>query len=64
MYSYVADSGEIVPSVVKAYSGRVGGGDFKWTFTDSENTDYSVNVQLKNAIASYQTSLVKVGGTK
>ena len=61
MYSYVPHQASDVPSVVKAYAGRCGGGDFKWSFTDSDNTNYDVNTALKNAIMAYKTSLVSVG---
>ncbi len=61
MYSYVPHQASDVPSVVKAYAGRCGGGDFRWTFTDADNTNYDVNTALKNAIIAYKTSLISVG---
>ncbi len=61
MYSYVPHQASDVPSVVKAYAGRCGGGDFKWTFTDGDNTNYDVNTALKNAIIAYKTTLISVG---
>lgn len=62
MYSYAPHNAEKVPEVVKAYAGRVGGGDFTWTFTQSDNSDYNLNTALKNKIIAYKTSLVSVGG--
>ena len=63
MYSYNVQSAEAAMESVKAYSGRVQGGDFKWTFTDKDNTDSEVNSALKAALKSYKSSLVSVGGT-
>ena len=62
MYSYNVQSAEAAMESVKLLSGRVQGGDFKWTFTDKDNSDYNVNSGLKNALTSYKTSLVSVGG--
>ena len=63
MYSYNVQSAEAAMESVKAYSGRVQGGDLKWTFTDKDNTDSEVNSALKAALKSYKSSLVSVGGT-
>ena len=63
MYSYNVQSAEAAMESVKAYSGRVQGGDFKWTFTDKDNADSEVNSALKAALKSYKSSLVSVGGT-
>ena len=63
MYSYNVQSAEDAMESVKAYSGRVQGGDLKWTFTDKDNTDSEVNSALKAALKSYKSSLVSVGGT-
>ena len=62
MYSYNVQSAEDAMESVKSQSGRVQGGDFKWTFTDKDNTDYEVNSELKAALKSYKSSLVSVGG--
>ena len=48
---------------VKAYAGRMNGGDFEWTFTDADDLDYAVNTELKAAITGYTTSIVSIGGT-
>ncbi len=64
MYSYNVQTPEAAMASVKALSGRVQGGDFKWTFTDKDNTDYDVNSALKSALKNYKTSLVSVGGVK
>ena len=45
-------------NTVKAYAGRVQGGDFKWEFTDSDNPSYAINTGLKAAIAAYKSFLV------
>lgn len=62
MYSYQPDAPETVRSEVTTYAGRVNGGDFNWTFTEADDTDYGVNAGLMSAIRSYKTSLIKVGG--
>ena len=62
MYSYNVQSAEAAMESVKAYSGRVQGGDLKWTFTDKDNSDYNVNSALKSALKNYKSSLVSVGG--
>ena len=62
MYSYNVQSAEDARETVIKYAGRVQGGDFKWTFTDKDNSDYDVNGALKSALKSYKSSLVSVGG--
>lgn len=60
MYSYKADATNNVPTTVKAYAGRIDGGDFKWTFDNSkEDTNSDVIVELMNAIKAYKSKLVK-----
>ncbi|MDO5340701.1 MAG: hypothetical protein Q4E78_11410, partial [Eubacteriales bacterium] len=52
-----------VPSIVTSNAGRLGGGDFKWTFDNSvDDASYSLNTALKTALNNYKTSLVSVGG--
>lgn len=62
MYSYTPDSAEQAKTKVMDYAGRTFGGDFKWTFTDSDDTSYDVNAALKAALTSYATKLVAVQG--
>ncbi|WP_258103181.1 T9SS type A sorting domain-containing protein [Marinoscillum sp. MHG1-6] len=63
MYSYTADSPEQARDEVIFYSGRVRGGDFDWTFNNAvDDASYDVNSALKNALSSYQTSLVSIQG--
>ncbi|MEN9354074.1 MAG: Pectate trisaccharide-lyase precursor [Fibrobacterota bacterium] len=63
MYAYVADSPSVVVAKVKAYAGRMNGGDFKWTFNDAvDDTASLVNTALKAALTNYSTSLVSVQG--
>ena len=61
-YDYVYESPSQAKETTMQYAGRVEGGDFKWTFTDADDTDYNVNSALKSALKSYKTSLVSVGG--
>lgn len=58
MYAYTPDAPENVKTVVTAYAGRLNGGDFKWTFTTADDTDYGVNTALKQAISNYVSPLV------
>ena len=62
MYSYNVQTAEDARDTVIKYAGRVQGGDFKWTFTDKDNSDYNVNSALKSALKNYKSSLVSVGG--
>ena len=57
MYSYTADSPEQAVAKVRAYAGRVQGGDFKWTFDNSvDDTASEVNQKLKDALMAYKGS--------
>ena len=60
MYSYNVETPEQAKETVMKYAGRVQGGDFKWTFTDADDSDYSVNKNLKSAIVSYKSKLISV----
>ena len=62
MYEYTADSVEDVRTNVTTFAGRVNGGDFKWEFTNEDDSSYSVNTELMNAIKSYKSSLISIGG--
>ena len=61
MYKYKAQTPEEARDDVIANAGRLEGGDFKWTFTNADDSDYSVNSELKSALVNYRSSLVKVG---
>ncbi len=54
MYAYTPDAPEDVISIVTAYAGRVNGGDFKWTFTETDDTSYDVIAALLQKIQNYQ----------
>ena len=56
------DAPEDVPAIVTKYAGRMNGGDFQWTFDDSDDTDYSVDTELKSAIVNYKSSVLAIGG--
>ena len=57
MYSYTADSPEQAVANVRAYAGRVQGGDFKWTFDNSvDDAASEVNQKLKDALMAYKGS--------
>lgn len=63
MYSYTPDSPSDAKNKVMIYSGRMHGGDFKWTFNNAVD-DYldQINTALKNALKNYSTKLVAIQG--
>ena len=53
-----------VPEIVKAGAGRINGGDLWYNFDDvAEDTNYDVNMELKDMVTSYKTAIVSIGGT-
>ena len=58
MYEYDVQTAEQAMNTVKEFAGRVQGGDFKWTFTDADNSSYAVNSELKSALINYKGTLV------
>lgn len=59
----VIDSPNDAKDKVMQYSGRVQGGDFKWTFNNAvDDASYAVNTALKSALTSYTTDLVAIQG--
>lgn len=65
MYKYNVDTPQIAKQNVENYAGRINGGDFKWDFDDAtEDTNYNVITDLKDAITAYKSKLVAVQGIK
>ncbi len=62
MYDYTADTPEVAKENVMQYAGRVNGGDFKWTFTEDDDTSYAVNAPLKAALQKYEAKVVLEAG--
>ncbi len=59
----IPDNPETAKTKVMAYSGRVNGGDMKWTFNNSvDDASYAVNTGLKTALTNYVTKLVFIQG--
>ena len=58
MYNYNVQTAEQAMQTVKEFAGRVQGGDFKWTFTDADNTSYDIIPALKSALINYKGTLV------
>ncbi len=53
------ESPEDCVETVKKYSGRLNGGDFKWTFNNSVDDDsYAVNKELKEAVTKYHNTQI------
>ena len=63
MYAYIPHSTEDVVANVVANSGRMNGGDFKWTFNNAVDDNLTtVNAALKTAVTNYLSSMVGVQG--
>ena len=64
MYEYTPDATLDVPSQVTSYygAGRLNHGDFSFTFSKSEDTNYEVIPELAQKIDSYKSSLVGIFG--
>lgn len=59
----VIDEPTVAKDKVIQYSGRISGGDLKWTFNNAvDDTSYSINTALKTALTTYASSLVNVQG--
>lgn len=61
-YTYTVDEPATAKMNVITYAGRIKGGDFKWTFTTADDTNYDVDKKLKNALTSYKSTLKAVQG--
>lgn len=62
MYTYSADDPETARDKVIQWAGRMGGGDFKWTFTEADESSSDVNQPLRAALAAYTSGLLSVQG--
>lgn len=63
MYSYTADRPEEARTKVVRWAGRLGGGDFRWSFDDSvDDASSSVNAGLKAALVGYKTKILRIQG--
>ena len=59
----VVESPTVGRDNTKNFSGRVNGGDLKWTFNNTQDdTAYLVNTPLKTSITNYTSGLVAVQG--
>ena len=63
MYSYTADSPSAAMANVKKYAGRVEGGDFTYTFSDSADSSYDVDTTLQSKLRSYTGASVATGSS-
>jgi pectate lyase len=63
MYTYTADSPAVAKDNVMLYSGRVQGGDLKYTFNNAvDDTSSALNTALKTSLTNYTSSMVYVQG--
>lgn len=60
IYSYTSDNPENIPDIVTGYwgAGRLNHGDFRWSFSESDDKSYNVDSALKSALHAYKTTLV------
>jgi len=61
MYSWKADAASDVPAIVTSNAGRQGGGDFEFSFTSADDTDYSVNSALMTKLQNYVSPVIAIG---
>ena len=63
MYAYSPDSPQNAKDNVMLYSGRIEGGDLKYTFDNAvDDTSSALNTALMAALTSYTTKLIAVQG--
>ena len=60
MYKYTPDDAKDIPDIVKDKAGRIFGGDFKFSFTESDDTDSDVNSSLMNKLKAYKSGVVSI----
>jgi len=59
----IIDEPTVAKDKVIQYSGRVSGGDLKWTFNNGvDDSSSSINTALKSALTNYASGLVNVQG--
>ncbi len=65
MYTYTPDAAADVPSIVEGWygAGRMGHGDFQWSFDNStEDSNSEIIEELRDAVIAYNTSLKGIFG--
>lgn len=62
MYTYNVETPEDAKVTTTTYAGRTEGGDFKWTFSSSDDSSYAVDSELRSAVTNYETTLVSIQG--
>ncbi|MDE7167833.1 MAG: pectate lyase [Clostridia bacterium] len=62
MYEYALDTPDVAKEKVLKYAGRMGGGDFKFTFNyEVEDGNKNIIPELKQLLTDYTSDLVKIG---
>ncbi len=62
MYKYAVDTPDEAKEKVMKYAGRIGGGDFKYTFINEiQDGNHNVIPELKQMLTDYNTKLLKIG---
>ena len=58
MYDYSVETALEARNTVISWAGRVQGGDFKWTFTEADDSSYAVDAKLKAALLAYTSKVI------
>ncbi len=62
MYEYSIDTPDEAREKVMKFAGRIGGGDFKYTFNEEvEDGNKNIIPELKQMLTDYTTELIKIG---
>lgn len=62
MYQYALDTPDEAKEKVMKFAGRIGGGDFKYTFNNAvEDANHNIIPELKQMLTDYTTELLKIG---
>lgn len=62
MYQYSVDTPEVAREKVLKYAGRIGGGDFKFTFNNAvEDGNHNIIPELKELLTNYTGEVLKIG---
>ncbi|MDR0833497.1 MAG: pectate lyase [Candidatus Symbiothrix sp.] len=62
MYSYAVQTPEEAKATVMQYAGRVNGGDLKYSFPDTEDTNDAIISALSALVKTYKGTVLEIGG--
>lgn len=62
LYKATVETPDDAKATCERYAGRIDGGDFKWEFDDAtEDANYSLIKELKNALVAYRGGVIRIG---